>query len=170
MRTADGRLAVIDFGATKVTDRREMPATIELLEAGAARDAEAVRRLLHRFGWMRDPERVDAESAARVDVGAVELVPDRRAAVRVDRARVARALDADLDPRLALGLTRKLVFPPDQIQFQRMEKSVLAVLGQLDVERNWLAIAREWWHGAPPATPLGEAEREFWPDSPNPRN
>ena len=36
------------------------------------------------------------------------------------------------------------------------------VLGQLRASADWGAIAAEYLHGEPPATPLGQAEAEFF--------
>jgi hypothetical protein len=43
-----------------------------------------------------------------------------------------------------------------------MEVLTLAVLSQLYAQGNFHRIAREWFYGDPPATPLGEQEAEFY--------
>jgi hypothetical protein len=45
---------------------------------------------------------------------------------------------------------------------RRMEFGVLAVLGQLQAERNWMRIGSEWWFDEEPATELGREEREYF--------
>jgi hypothetical protein len=42
-----------------------------------------------------------------------------------------------------------------------MHGIVAVVLGQLRAGADWGAIAAEYLHGEPPATPLGQAEAEF---------
>jgi hypothetical protein len=42
-----------------------------------------------------------------------------------------------------------------------MHAIVAIVLVQLRAGADWGAIAAEYLHGEPPATPLGEAEAEF---------
>ena len=43
-----------------------------------------------------------------------------------------------------------------------MHAIVGVVLGQLRAGADWGAIAAEYLHGEPPATPLGEAEAEYF--------
>ena len=43
-----------------------------------------------------------------------------------------------------------------------MHAIVAAVLGQLRAGADWGAIAAEYLHGEPAATPLGEAEAEYF--------
>jgi hypothetical protein len=45
---------------------------------------------------------------------------------------------------------------------RRMETGLLAVLAQVGAKRNWHRIMREWVYADPPATPLGEAEWEYF--------
>ena len=59
-------------------------------------------------------------------------------------------------------MMRRQTMPPDAMFARRMEGLTLAVLGQLEATANWHRIAREWLFGDPPATPLGEAEAEFF--------
>ena len=51
--------------------------------------------------------------------------------------------------------------PPDSILIRRMHGIVGVVLGQLRAGADWGAIAAEYLHGEPPATPLGQAEADF---------
>ena len=50
--------------------------------------------------------------------------------------------------------------PPDAILIRRMHGIVAVVLEQLRAGADWGAIAAEYLHGAPPATPLGKAEAD----------
>jgi hypothetical protein len=43
-----------------------------------------------------------------------------------------------------------------------MHMIVGVVLGQLRAGADWGTIAAEYLHGEPPATPLGEAEAEYF--------
>ena len=51
--------------------------------------------------------------------------------------------------------------PPDAILIRRMHGIVAVVLGQLRAGADWGAIAAEYLHGEPAATPLGQAEARF---------
>ena len=52
--------------------------------------------------------------------------------------------------------------PPEAILIRRMHGIVATVLQQLRAGGDWGAIAGEYLHGAAPATPLGEAEADFF--------
>jgi hypothetical protein len=52
--------------------------------------------------------------------------------------------------------------PAETVLIRRMHGIVGVVLWQLRAGANWGAIAAEYLQGAPPATPLGEAEAEFF--------
>ncbi len=56
----------------------------------------------------------------------------------------------------------QFTLPPESILIRRMHGIVAIVLGQLRAGADWGAIAAEYLHGAPPATPLGEAEADFF--------
>ena len=52
--------------------------------------------------------------------------------------------------------------PAETILIRRMHAIVAAALAQLQAGADWGAIAAEYLHGEPPATPLGEAEAEYF--------
>ena len=56
----------------------------------------------------------------------------------------------------------QFTLPPETVLIRRMHGIVGIVLWQLRAGADWGAIAAEYLHGAPPATPLGEAEAEFF--------
>ena len=56
----------------------------------------------------------------------------------------------------------QFTLPPEAILIRRMHGIVAIVLGQLRAGADWGAIASEYFHGEPPATPLGEAEAAFF--------
>jgi hypothetical protein len=67
------------------------------------------------------------------------------------------------DPRSEYwDLTRRETVPAEALLGRRMEALVLGVLGQLRATANWHRIVREWFFAAPPATPLGAAEADYW--------
>ena len=51
--------------------------------------------------------------------------------------------------------------PPEAVLIRRMHGLMAVVLSQLHAGADWGAIAAEYLHGAPPSTPLGEAEAAF---------
>jgi hypothetical protein len=50
--------------------------------------------------------------------------------------------------------------PPESILIRRMHAVVAIVLYNLRASADWSAIAAEYLHRAPPATPLGQAEAD----------
>ena len=56
----------------------------------------------------------------------------------------------------------QFTLPAETILIRRMHAIVGVVLGQLRAGADWGAIAAEYLHGEPPATPLGEAEAEYF--------
>ena len=56
----------------------------------------------------------------------------------------------------------QFTLPPEPILIRRMHGIVSVVLEQLRAGADWGAIAAEYLHGAPPATPLGQAEGDFF--------
>ncbi|PSO54752.1 MAG: hypothetical protein BRC31_01550 [Actinobacteria bacterium QS_5_72_10] len=76
---------------------------------------------------------------------------------------LATSLDRDSPYQPVL---RKLEMPGDYLLLNRIGFGLNSVLGRLEPTANWYRIIGELWDGAPPATPLGEAEAEFFGDRP----
>jgi predicted unusual protein kinase regulating ubiquinone biosynthesis (AarF/ABC1/UbiB family) len=157
----NGRVAFLDFGMTKHLDRDQIQLEIAALEAIFDDDPEELRVALHDLGFLNDPRKVDAELLME-HVRAVGgwYMEDRD--VTIDSARVMEAIAAVSDPRSSFyRVMRRENLPANELMGRRMESGVLAVLGQLEATRNWYRIGREWWFGEPPATELGELERNW---------
>ena len=162
MLLADGKMAFFDFGLFK----RMPPAGVEL-EMVVARatiegDTDTIMARGTEVGFFPDPAKFDPEKVLRhfraatswytVD-GELELTPAMATQVLIDMS----------DPRSEyFGQLRHEAAPPDHIFGRRMEVLTLAVLSQIRATANWHRIAREWFYGDPPATPLGEQEAEFF--------
>jgi hypothetical protein len=56
----------------------------------------------------------------------------------------------------------QFTLPAETILIRRMHMIVGVVLGQLRAGADWGTIAAEYLHGEPAATPLGEAEAEYF--------
>ena len=56
----------------------------------------------------------------------------------------------------------QFTLPAETILIRRMHAIVGVVIGQLRAGADWGAIAAEYLHSEPPATPLGEAEAEYF--------
>jgi predicted unusual protein kinase regulating ubiquinone biosynthesis (AarF/ABC1/UbiB family) len=159
----DGRVAFLDFGMAKKLSAEQVDAEIRVLRAGLERNAADLRAALAGMGFF-DPAD-DVITAERVmshfEAAAGWYAEDR--AFTIDRPYVRQVFITVSDPRSDyFDIMKRQTVPPDAMFARRMEALTLAVLGQLEATANWHRIAREWLFGDPPATPLGEAEAEFF--------
>jgi predicted unusual protein kinase regulating ubiquinone biosynthesis (AarF/ABC1/UbiB family) len=156
---ADGKVAFLDFGMTKRLDAEQISLEIAAIEAAIEDDPQRVRDALAEIGYLKHPERIDAEKLMR-HVRAVGGWYMADQDVTIDADTVMTAMEAMTDPRSEFyDLMRQQSLPADELMGQRMQTGVLAVLGQLRATRNWMRIGREWWFADEPATELG---REEW--------
>jgi hypothetical protein len=77
------------------------------------------------------------------------------------RGRERRAPDEKRQAEVKDQLSQ-FTLPAETILIRRLHAIVGVVLGQLRAGADWGAIAAEYLHGEPPATPLGEAEAEYF--------
>jgi predicted unusual protein kinase regulating ubiquinone biosynthesis (AarF/ABC1/UbiB family) len=158
----DGRVAFLDFGMTKRLDAEQISLEIAAIEAAIEDDPQRVRHALADIGYIKRPERIDAEKLMRHvrAVGGWYMV-DRD--VTIDAEMVMTAIESMADPRSEFyDLMRQQSLPADELMGQRMQTGVLAVLGQLNATRNWMRIGREWWFAEDPATELGREEWDYF--------
>src|SRR4051795_7507699 len=158
----DGRVAFLDFGMTKQLDTDQIELEIAAIEAAIEDDPQRVRDALAEIGYIKRPERIDAEKLMRHvrAVGGWYMVDDE---VTIDSDLVMTAIESMTDPRSEFyDLMRQQSLPADELMGQRMQTGVLAVLGQLNATRNWMRIGREWWFAEDPATELGRHEWEYF--------
>jgi predicted unusual protein kinase regulating ubiquinone biosynthesis (AarF/ABC1/UbiB family) len=160
--TEDGRVAFLDFGMTKQLDADQIELEIVAIRAVLDDDPERLREALADLGFLSKPKRVEAERLME-HVKAVGgwYLEDRD--VRIDSEYVMNVMTAISDPRSEFyALMRRENLPANELMGRRMEFGVLAVLGQLQAERNWMRIGSEWWFDEEPATELGREEREYF--------
>jgi hypothetical protein len=95
-------------------------------------------------------------------MGAWYLEPGQR---RLSPRYVAELIDSTSGPRSPwFSQMRRQSLPAQALLLRRMEGLVLSTLGEVRARADWHAIAREYYAGGPPSTPLGTAEWEFWSD------
>src|SRR5439155_2532966 len=158
----DGRIAFLDFGMTKRLDLEQIELETEVVKARLSGDPEQLREKLHDLGFIKNPQRIDAERLLE-HVDAVGGWYWEDAETEITSEYVMGVIAAISDPRSEFySLMRRENIPANELMGRRMEVGVLAVLGQLRARRNWHRIAREWWFGEQPSTELGAQEREFW--------
>jgi predicted unusual protein kinase regulating ubiquinone biosynthesis (AarF/ABC1/UbiB family) len=152
----DGRVGFVDFGFFKRMSVEALEGEVRVLRAAIEGRADALLEAFVRFGFIPDREGIEA---ARL----------------LDRFRELTAwYVAEGEQRITPGLVRALLaamrevhdsgvreaLPAEHLLARRMELMTLALLGQLEAGANWHRIAREWVYGDPPATALGQEERE----------
>lgn len=159
----DGRVAFLDFGMTRTLDAEHVQAEMAVIRAGLRGDAQELRRRLAALGYFDPddefvtPELIMAHFRAVTDWH----LDDRERTLDAD---YVRELVIDMgDPRSRFWeLMKHQTMPPEALLARRMETMTVGVLGQLGSRANWHRIEREWLFGDPPATPLGQAEAEFF--------
>jgi hypothetical protein len=158
----DGRVAFLDFGMTKRLDLEQIELETEVVRARLSGDPERLREKLHDLGFIKNPQRIDAERLLE-HVDAVGGWYWEDVEKEITSEYVIGVIAAISDPRSEFySLMRRENVPANELMGRRMEVGVLAVLGQLRAKRNWNRIAREWWFGEAPATDLGRQEWAFW--------
>ncbi|WP_346619911.1 AarF/ABC1/UbiB kinase family protein [Blastococcus montanus] len=142
----DGRLGVIDFGATaRLPDGHPEPIGRLLRWALAGRAAEVLEDL-RAEGFVRPGIDVDPESVLDylrplLEPVAVERFRFTRAWMQEQAARIA-------DPRTdANRLGRQLNLPPAYLLIHRVTMGSIGVLCQLDAAADWRAVLEEWLPG-----------------------
>jgi predicted unusual protein kinase regulating ubiquinone biosynthesis (AarF/ABC1/UbiB family) len=158
----DDRVAFLDFGMTKRLDLEQIELETEVVRARLSGDPERLREKLHDLGFIKNPQRIDAERLLE-HVNAVGGWYWEDTEKEITSEYVMGVITAVSDPRSEFyALMRRENIPANELMGRRMEIGVLAVLGQLRATRNWHRIAREWWFGEEPATELGREEWAFW--------
>lgn len=159
----DGRVAFLDFGMTK----RVAPAHVEeekkAFRLGIEGDAEGLFDQLGSMGFFDPGDEVMQPGPVLEHFRSVTswYVDDRE--VTLGKDVVAQVLIDFGDPRSDYWeMLRHETLPPEALLARRMEALTLGVIGQLGSTANWHRIAREWFFGDPPATPLGKEEASFF--------
>jgi hypothetical protein len=174
----DGRVCFLDFGLMRDLDAPRVASERAIARAARDRDAPAMKAALIAGGYLpaARAEAVDADTALRLMRMAIKwyAVPGWRrfspdGAGRPPRPDKPDKPDTPDNPGTPDAAQRaeikdqvdQFTLPPDAVLLRRMHGIVAVVLQQLHAGGDWGAIAAEYLHGAPPATPLGEAEAAF---------
>jgi predicted unusual protein kinase regulating ubiquinone biosynthesis (AarF/ABC1/UbiB family) len=163
----DGRVGFLDFGLLRDVSATRADAERALAHAVRAGDAAALKSALVAGAYLT-PEgaaRVDDELALKLTRRATRwyAVPGERrvSGAQSRRGRERRPVDEERQAD-AKDQVSQFTLPAETILIRRMHAIVGVVLGQLRAGADWGAIAAEYLHGEPPATPLGEAEAEYF--------
>ena len=157
---SDGRLCVLDFGLLRDRDAAVVAGERDVMRALAEGDAGAALEALARLGYAPDPDAHDAVFEHLQTAGEWLITDGVR---RVDPAYVERIREAGYPPRSPYFDTmRRLGLPAESLLMRRLEFRLLTLLGALQAEADWGAIAAEHHSGRPAATELGTEDRAFF--------
>jgi predicted unusual protein kinase regulating ubiquinone biosynthesis (AarF/ABC1/UbiB family) len=162
----DGTVAFLDYGMLRDVDAARLDAERAIAFAVGDADPAALKAALVSGGYLPGDraETVDAELALRMMRRATRwyAVPGEHR-FGSERRRRERPRSPDEHRRAAhREQVNQFTLPPETILIRRMHGIVAVVLSQLHAGADWGAIAAEYVHGGPPATPLGEAEAEVF--------
>jgi predicted unusual protein kinase regulating ubiquinone biosynthesis (AarF/ABC1/UbiB family) len=162
----DGRVGFLDYGLLRDVDAARVSDERAIALAVREGDAAALKAALLAGGYLpaSRADGVDADWALRLMRIVVKwyAVPGERR-FSPDRARTRERERPDSAQQAdARTQVNQFTLPPESILIRRMHRIVAVVLMQLRAGADWGAIAAEYLHGAPPATPLGQVEASFF--------
>jgi hypothetical protein len=164
----DGRVGFLDYGLLRGVSAERVAAERGIAHAIRAGDAAALKSALVAGEYLRSDgaDLVDDELTLKLMRRATRwyAVPgQRRFSGERGRHRERRPVDEERQAQAKDQLSQ-FTLPAETVLIRRMHAIVGIVLGQLRAGADWGAIAAEYLHGEPPATPLGEAEAEYFAD------
>ena len=162
----DGRVCFLDFGLLRDVQAERVAGEREIARAVRDRDADALKAVLVSSGYLPSAraDAVDAATALKLMRRATRwyaVSGHRRLSPETARRGPERGPPDPERRRAMRDQVNQFTVPPDAVLIRRMHGIVAVVLHQLRAGADWGAIAAEYLHGAPAATPLGEAEAAF---------
>ncbi len=163
----NGDVGFLDYGLLRDTSAARVAAERGIARAVRAGDAAAVTSALVTGGYLRSDgaDLIDDDYVLKLMRMATRwyAVPGQRrfSGEHGRRARERRPADEERQAQAKDQLSQ-FRLPAETVLIRRMHAIVGVVLGQLRAGADWGAIAAEYLHGEPPATPLGEAEAEYF--------
>lgn len=162
----DGRVGFLDFGLLRDIDTSRTVAEAAIALAVRNSDAEGLKRALVAGGYLPDDRAgaVEADFALRLMRQAIRwyAVPGEHRFSGSHEPRRREGERPGGEQRTAIkAQINQFTVPPEAILIRRMHGVVAIVLYALRAGADWGAIAGEYLHGTPPATPLGQAEADF---------
>jgi predicted unusual protein kinase regulating ubiquinone biosynthesis (AarF/ABC1/UbiB family) len=148
----DGRVAFLDYGLVRDLSPERIAAERAIALAVRDDDPDALAAALAAGGYVSE---VDGEAALTLIRPAIRwyAIPGEHA--------LEQRRDRERDPESEAAFREqagRFTLPPETMLIRRMHAVVAIVLSRLRASADWGAIAAEYLHGEPPASPLGEAE------------
>jgi predicted unusual protein kinase regulating ubiquinone biosynthesis (AarF/ABC1/UbiB family) len=162
----DCTVAFLDFGLLRDIDPARVATERAIARAVRGRQAGDLKAGLIAGGYLPGDraDAVDDDFALRLMRMATKwyAVPgERRFSPGQERRDDGEERDGRQDRAGARTQVNQFTLPPDAILIRRMHALVGIVLQQLRAGADWGAIAGEYLHNEPPATPLGQTEADF---------
>jgi ABC1 atypical kinase-like domain len=161
----DQRVAFLDYGLVRDLGAARIGAERAIASAVRDDDPAALKAALVAGGYVQRADGLDADLALTMTRAATRwyAVPGGDWLAEQPRARRPRDDGAEDPERQAAFREQagRFTLPPETILIRRMHALVAVVLSRLQASADWGAIAAEYLHGEPPATPLGSAEAAF---------
>jgi predicted unusual protein kinase regulating ubiquinone biosynthesis (AarF/ABC1/UbiB family) len=161
----DGRVGFLDFGLLRDIDATRIGAEAAIALAVRDGDPEGLKSALVAGGYLPGERAalVDADFALRLMRQAIKwyAVPGEHRFSGSDEPRRERERPGGEQRAAIKTQINQFTVPPEAILIRRMHGVVAIVLYALRAGADWGAIAGEYLHGSPPATPLGQVEADF---------
>lgn len=139
LRMADGRIAVLDFGAVRQVPAGRVDEAVVALDALLAAEPELLGASLERLGWL--PAEVGSTALA---LGRDILAAHLDGPSRLDAAAVVAVAERSASHAEALWPLAQLTsVPPEDLWPLRMLGALVGLLARLDVEDDWPALVRQ---------------------------
>jgi predicted unusual protein kinase regulating ubiquinone biosynthesis (AarF/ABC1/UbiB family) len=162
----DGSVVFLDFGCVKHFDADQVVQMQDIVRAVVHQDA---RRLWHAFveaGFFAATDDLTPQEILDWYSGPAEMLLSPQP-FQITPEIVARIIENEASPTGRFGrVVRSLSLPGDYVFMSRIDLGLLSVFAELRATADWRGIQAELDDGAPPATPMGEAEAAFWASRP----
>jgi predicted unusual protein kinase regulating ubiquinone biosynthesis (AarF/ABC1/UbiB family) len=159
--SSGGDVTFLDFGLVKRWTPDEWRQLAPSLDAIVVhRDPELLVQVMEEIGFLRAGHRLEPQEV--YDYVSTPYTPYLTDSFTFTREFVRDAMTTIIDingPHAKV--IQHLNMPPSFVILDRVVWGVSAILGKLEVTAPWRAMLLEYRDDGPPATPLGEAEREW---------
>lgn len=157
----DGSVTFLDFGLVKRWQADEWERLSPTLDAVIVqRDPDALAEAMEEVGFLAPRHGLSPQQI--FDYVSAPYVPYLTDTFTFSRQFMKDTLDKMLDLRGPHApVIEKLNIPASFVILDRVVWGVSAILGKLHVTAPWRAMLLEYQRGLPPATALGEADRDW---------
>lgn len=158
---ADGRVSFLDFGLVKRWTPDETDELWPVIDPLLAGDVDETVRLMVQAGFLAADHGLDPQRVWEYVSTPYRPFMQERFTFSRDFTRTALRSIVDVNGPYA-DVMNRLNMPTTFVILDRVVWGMCAILGRLGATNCWRDILAEYRHGAPPSTPLGEAEHTWW--------